>query len=479
MSLRGDVLHSLKWLAAARFAGQLATWAITLVVIRLLTPSDYGLMAIAEVMIGFAALFREMGLYEAMVQKRDLQPREVEQTFGFLIVSNSIIYVLVLALAPLLAQFFHEPRLTNIVRVLGIQFPLAAVGVVQDAMLSRSMNFKRKSFVNLAAMLGNAFTTLGFALSGFGVWALVYGSLAGSVIRPTGLVLAARYWCRPRFSRTGMGHMLRFGGFITSSRLIWYVYSQADVFIIGKLLGKEILGFYTIAMRLASLPMQKVSELLNQVGLAAYSTIQDDMATLRSHFCKGIRILSILSFPVFWGISSVSPDLVPVVLGQRWDRAIIPLQLLSLIMPIRMISHGGSGSLTAIGKPHLGTVNMSISLVIMVPAFYLGTRFGGLFGVSLAWVICYPIVQLLQLRVSLPPLGLKMRQYLQPMAGPAAGSAVMYGSVALVRNVMANTNDVLTLVTMIIVGAVVYMLFMWFLRRSDCQEVLDLLRTRQ
>lgn len=481
MSLRSDVLHSLKWLAGARFAGQLIAWSITLVVIRILKPSDYGLMAIAGMLIGFAALFRELGLYTAMVQKRDLTRRQVEQAFGFLIVVNCILYVVVFATAPLLAGFFDDPRLTDIARVLGIQFPLAAVGVVQDAMLSRRMDFKHKSFVNLAVVLGNGFVTLAFALAGHGVWALVYGSLAGSFIRPAGLVLAARYWCRPRFSRTGMADMLRFGSFVTTTRLIWYVYSQADVFIIGKLLGKETLGFYSVAMELATLPMRKVSELLSQVGLAAYTVVQEDMSALRSHYCKAIRVLSVLSFPVFWGISSISPDLVAVVLGQRWEQAAIPLQLLGLIMPIRMVAHSGSGALSAIGKPQFGTLNVLINLVIMVPAFYLGAVFGGLVGVSLVWLAVYPVARLVQLVVTLPVLGLGLLDYLRPMAGAATGGAVMYLSVMFVRMVLTGRlpDEIVKLIIMVAVGALTYTAFMWFVRRKECLEVIDLVKNRR
>lgn len=478
MSLRNDVLHSLKWLAGARFAGQLIAWVITLVVIRILKPSDYGLMAIAEVLIGFAALFREMGLYSAMVQKRDLTARQVEQAFGLLILSNSAIYLLLFICAPIFAIFFGDPRLTSMVRVLGIQFPLASIGVVQDAMLSRSMNFKRTSFVNLAVVLSNGLTTLAFAMSGAGVWALVYGSLVGAVIRPIGLVLAARHWCRPRFSRVGMADMLRFGGFITASRVLWYVYSQADVFIVGKLLGKEILGFYAIAMRLASLPTQKVAGLLNQVSLAAYASVQQDMDVVRSHLCKAIRILSFLSFPVFWGISGISPELVIAVLGQRWEPAIIPLQLLSLVMPLRLISHGGGTALEAIGKPHIDTLNLFIALVIIPPALFIGAYYWGLVGASLAWVFAYPFLMLIRLRISLPPLGLTSRHYLQAMAGPAAGGAIMYLIVILARKLIVEPflAPLFGLVFLTGTGILTYSAFMWVLQQENCREIIALVR---
>lgn len=479
MSLRNDVLHSLKWMAGARFAGQLIAWVITLVVIRILKPSDYGLMAIAEVLIGFAALFQELGLYTVMVQKRDLTERQIEQAFGFLIVVNSSIYIVVLAIAPLLANFFGDPRLTNIVRVLGIQFPLAAIGVVQDSMLSRSMRFKQKSLANFVILLGNGLTTLTFALAGAGVWALVYGSLAGSLIRPVALSVAARHWCRPRFSRNGMGDMLQFGSFVTASQLLWYVYSRSDVFIIGKLLGKDLLGFYSIAMQLASLPMQKVSEMLNQVGLAAYSSIQHDMSAIRSHILKVIRVLGFISYPVFWGISSISPDLVMVVLGSRWEQAIIPLQLLAVVGPIRMIGHGSGGALTAIGKPHIGTLNLLLALVIMPPAFFVGTYYGGLIGASLAWVIGYPILVLLRMQISLPHLGLTTREYLGAMVGPATGGVAMYLAVILARSTVATLlSPILGMILLMIVGALAYSAFMWVFWRRSCLEVIDLVRRR-
>ncbi len=480
MTLRNDVLHSLKWLAGARLGGQIVAWAITLAVIRILKPSDYGLMAIAEVLIGFAALFQEMGLFSAMVQKRDLTERQVEQAFGFLLVVNCGIYVVVFSIAPLLAGFFNDARLTDIVRVLAIQFPLASVGVVQDAMLNRAMRFKQRSLAGLTYALGNAFTTLAFALAGEGVWALVFGSLAGGVLRPISLSIAARHWCWPRFSRKGMGEMLRFGGFVTASNLMWYVYSRSDVIIIGKILGKELLGFYSIAMQLASLPMQKVSEFLGQVGFAAYSSIQADIPAIRYHYLHALRLISFLSFPIFWGISSVAPELVNLVLGKRWEAAIVPLQLLGVVMPIRMIGHSGGSVLTAIGRPEIGTLNMILALLIMPAAFFLGTWYDGLTGAALAWVIGYPILFVARLRFSLPPLGIQVRQYLAAMIGPAIGGVVMYLAVMVARETLATRLAPLAgMALLIVIGALAYPGFMWMFWRKNLVEAMDLLKRKR
>jgi O-antigen/teichoic acid export membrane protein len=275
-----------------------------------------------------------------------------------------------------------------------------------------------------------------------------------------------------------MEDMLHFGGFITASGFLWYVYSRSDVFIIGKLLGNEILGFYSIAMQLASLPLQKIGETFNQVGLAAYSSIQHDMAAIRFNYLKVIRLLSFVAFPVFWGISSIAPELVAVVLGQRWERAVIPLQLLSLIMPLRMVGHSGS-PLSAIGKPQIGTLNHFISLVVMPPAFFIGAYYGGLAGVSLAWVIAYPILVLIRLRFSMPPLGLTNRDYFGTLAGPAAGGAAMYIIVMLARATVAPLlGPKIGLLFLMGVGVMGYSVFMWLLRRKDCREVIALAKSQ-
>jgi O-antigen/teichoic acid export membrane protein len=234
-------------------------------------------------------------------------------------------------------------------------------------------------------------------------------------------------------------------------------------------------------MQLASLPMQKVSELLDQVGFAAYSSIQYDMSAIRSHFLKAIRVLSFISFPIFWGISSIAPDLVLVVLGKRWELAIVPLQLLALVMPIRMIGHGSGSVLTAIGKPHIGTLNVVFALVIMVPAFFIGIHYGGLVGVALAWVIGYPILVVVRLRFSLPPLGLKSRNYFGAIAGPALGGAIMYLAVMLTRKAIAMTSlrPIFVMGVLVAVGVLVYPTFMWFFQRRNCLEVIDLFRKQK
>lgn len=479
MSLRKDVIHSLGWLGSVRLVGQLIRWSITLVVIHILKPSDYGLMELATGLTGLAGLFSEMGLNTALIQKRDLSDdRLLEQVFGFLLMTNALLCVVVLALGPLFGSFFASQRLRNVIWVLALQFPLTSVGVVQDAWLSRQMRFKQISLVNLAVNLSNSAITLTLALSGAGVWALVFGSLGGQVVLSGGLIVAARRWVRPRFSCKGMAELLRFGGNLTTARILFYLYSKADVVIIGKLLGEQTLGFYAVAMQLASVPLQKTSALLQQVGLAAYSSVQTNPEAIRNHCCKATRALSFVAFPIFWGLSAVAPELVLAVLGNRWQAAIGPLQILSLIMPLRMVSHAVGPALEAIGRPGIITTNLLITFIMMPPAFLVGALYGGLNGVALAWVVAYPAAVLIQLNRSLPALGVKVSEYLSAMQGAALGGLVMYLAVTVVREIVVTPflGPVPALLVLTVVGAATYALVMWFGRQNDCREIIGLIR---
>ena len=391
---------------------------------RILAPADYGLLGMAMIPIGLMHMMDELGMGSALIQKQTLERYIVEQVFALLLVFNGSVYLLLYFSAPAIGVFFEEPQLIPILRVLGLQLPLMSLSVIPDSMLRRKMDFRRKSTVVLISTIGHGLTALGLAAAGFGVWALVLGNLLAVVIRVIGLNIAAAdvYW--PRFRLTGMHGVIGFGGFVTADRLLWYFYAQSDVFIIGKMMGKELLGFYAVAMQLATLPMQKIQGILNEVGFAAFSRIQDDKPRIADYYLKATSMLSVSVFPVFLGISSVAPEIVDILLTEKWAPAVVPLQLLSLIVPLRMISAISTPALLGVGRPDVGVVNLIIACVIMPAAFFIGAHWG-LNGVALAWVVAYPILFLIMRYRTLPVLGVKLSRHLSVLRGPAVSAILM------------------------------------------------------
>ena len=372
MTLREQVLSGLKWTAGAKLGGQIITWGITLMVIRLLSPEDYGLLAMATVFLAFLLMMAEVGLGPALVQKQDVDEVSLRQTFGIVIVVNLSLLVALNLLAPLIARFFEDERLVQILPVLSLQFLIIAITIVPEVQLQRKLEFKNLSLIDLTAAVSSSVLTLLLAFAHYGVWALVCGSLFAGVWKAVAINVMAPFRVLPSFSWRGMRGVLVFGGNITMARLLWFFFTQIDVVIVGKLLGKEMLGLYSIAMHLASLPVQRVSGILNQVAFPVFSRFQHDREKLGDFIIKAMRTLSFIAFPILWGISSIASEIVSLFLGQRWENAILPLQLLSLMMPLRMLNNFLPSVTDALGRPDIGLKNVLLASIVMPISFMIG-----------------------------------------------------------------------------------------------------------
>lgn len=475
MTLRKQVLSGLKWTAGAKLGGQVITWGITLWVMRLLSPGDYGLLAMAMVFVAFLLMMAEAGLGSALVQKEDLDEAQLRQAFGIIIVVNLGLLAVLNLLAPAIATFFEDDRLLPVLRVLSLYFLIIAMGVIPDVLLQRKLEFKKRSLIDLTAAVFSSVLTLALALAHYGVWALVLGSLFGAAWRVGAANLVAPFRLLPNFSLQGMRGLLSFGGKVTMSRLLWFFFTQADVIIVGKLLGKEMLGFYSVAMHLASLPVQRVSAIVNQVAFPVFSRLQEDRENLSGYVIKAIRILSFLAFPVLWGISSTAHEIVLLFLGQKWKDAILPLQLLSMMMPLRMVANFLPTASDALGRPDLGLKNVLVASLIMPAAFLIASQWG-IVGVAVAWVTVYPVVLLFNVRRMLHVMGSGLRELLHAIAPAIISAAGMYAAVWTARWLLGDDISQLTkLLVMIATGMLMYGGLALLLNRQGCREVYGLI----
>lgn len=476
MSLRSKVLSGLFWTGGARLLSQLLTWSITIVVMRLLSPADYGLLAMATVFMSILVMLAEAGLGTALVQALNVDQLKLRRIFGAAILIGVALFVFQFAAAPLIAGFFEEDRLVEIIRVLALQLLLMIFGVIPGALLNRRLDFKRQSLIALASSVCGSLSTLGLALSGYGVWALVYGSLIISLCNTVAFNLVTPFLRWPDFSFKGIRSLIVFGGQLTAARLLWLLYSQADIFIAGRLLGKELLGFYSVSMHLASLPVQKISSVVNQVAFPAFARAQQQPETVPIHILKGIRMLSFFSFPVLWGISAIAPEIVAVLLGPKWAAAVVPLQLLPLVMPITMLSPFLNSAFQGIGRGRVVLMNVFTASLVMPAAFWIGANWG-LLGLSVAWLIGFPLVFLVNLRRMLPLVGLKLSAVLTAIALPASAAAGMYVCVGVARELLTVVLSAPVLMAALIVAGVAgYSIITLAANRGGVREVVDLFR---
>jgi teichuronic acid exporter len=470
-------MSGFRWTAGARLLAQLITWAITLVVIRILTPADYGLLAMATVFLAFLSMVSEFGLGPAVVQSRDVEVATLRKVLGVVLIIHALLTALVFIAAPLVAGFFNEPRLIAIVRALSFQFVLAAFAVVPDALLQRKLDFRRRSLLDLASSIVGGVTTLGLALAGHGVWSLVLGSLASLLCKVLGVNALAPFPHLPSFTGRGLRSLVTFGGHVTATQLLWFIYTQIDVVIAGRWLGKDLVGFYSVAMHVASLPNQRIAGIINQIAFPAFARIQHDLRAVGEHLLAGVRVLCCVAFPLLWGMSAVAPELVSVVLGAKWAPATLPLQILGLVMPVRMVANFVPNAVQGIGRSDILLGNAVFAVVIAPATFLIGVQWG-LVGLSVAWLVWVPVVFVQSMLRSMPALGLRLGALLRAMAPAAAAGVLMYASVAAARWALAPHlgHSPLLLGALVAVGALGYCAASWVLNRAGVRELLGLAR---
>ena len=476
VSLRAQVISGFRWVAGMRLISQVFAWAVTIVVIRLLSPTDYGLLAMATVFIEFFTMIAEFGIGAALVQAPEIDDQTLRKLFGFAIVVNVALFAVMCLTAPMNARFFREPRVVTIVRVLSVQYVLMIFSVVPQAQLARKLNYKGPAVIELSAAITASVTTLVLALAGAGVWALVWGSLAATLCRTVGLNLLSPFARWPVFGFRGTSQLLAFGGNVTATRIMWFFYSQADIIIGGRILGKDLLGLYSVAMHLASLPARKSSAIINQVSFPAFARIQDDRQRYASSFLLAVRSLSFVLFPVLWGMSSVAPEMVSVLLGDKWTSATVPFQLLALIMPIHMFAPFMNTAAQGIGRADIAAKQVFVSSLVMPTAFMVGSHWG-LTGLAMAWLLGFPVVFIVAMRLFLPVIELRVRDLLAAMARPVVASAGMAAGVTLIRIPLESGGSLSVRLTVLVVaGVVTYGALTWFVNKGGLREIVGIIK---
>lgn len=472
---RQAITSSLRWISAAKLSGQLVNWAITFVVLRLLAPSDYGMMAMATVFVSFISMFADMGLGVAVIQSRECSRERLSEIFGAVLLLNITLTVLLALLAGPIAYFYDEPRLAEVLRVLSLQFTIAAFSAMPRAWLQREMRFKAFSAIEVSGALLTGITTLVLAWMGHGVWSLVLGNMIG-IIWPALLanwLAPLKVWPSFRFAESA--EMLKVGRNVTTSRVLWYFISQADVFIVGKLLGKELLGFYSVAIQLSSMPMSKVMSIVNQVALSGFAHIQDDRTAVRQGVLQGVMVIAFVAFPLFWGMSSVAVELVAVVLGDRWQEAVLPLQIIPLVIPLRMIVNYVSTAAQGIGKSEVDVRNTLQGFLIMPPAIFFGAHYG-LVGVCFAWLIVVPYLFIGNVKRLVGVFNVSVYEFYSYLIFPFFLSLCMYVVVFVVRFFLQGSiAGFLLLCILVLVGVTTYLGGFYLIGRERLHNVMRII----
>jgi PST family polysaccharide transporter len=395
-SLKTRTIRGLVWSFLSQGGKQFSQFVITTILARLLSPDDFGLLGMATVFIGLATLFNDLGVSGALIQKGDVEERHLSSAF-WLNVATGIVLMLVLAgSSPLVAAFYSRPRLQNILIVLSLHYPIASLGIIQQTLLTKTMDFKKLAIRDLLAVILSGLAGIFFALSGYGVWSLVLQFLIWSMVQSF-LPWILSPW-RPRFifSLSALKEIFPFSVRLMGSNLVIYLAQNVDYLLVGKFLGSEPLGYYTLAFKLMRYPIQNICQIVNKVMFPALSIIQKDVEKVRSIYLKLVRSVSLLTFPFLFGLFAVAPEFIRVVFGPKWEPAIILLRILIASGIFQsLVTFNGTIYLSQ-GRADIQLKMQVLGAVIVAAAVAAGLTWG-VIGVA----SCYTVQSVLLLQVSL------------------------------------------------------------------------------
>lgn len=371
-----------------RFVLQFAT-QITLA--RLLVPDDFGLVGMVMAVTGFILLFKDLGLSMATVQKDGINHRQVSTLFWINVAASVVLMAVVAGLAPAIAWWYGEPRLTGITMALAGGFLLGGLAVQHVAILRRQMRFRALAAVDVGSQALGFAVGVGAALAGAGYWALVASQLTVAA----GTMLLAWVLCGwiPGRPERGVGTrpLLRFGGGITVFSIVNYIARNLDNVLIGKVWGAAALGQYGRAYGLLMLPLNQVNAPVSGVAIPALSRLQNDPDRFRRYYLGAVRLIALVTMPAVAVAVVLADELVVLILGPQWAEAGRLLAILAIAAWIQPVFNTAGWLFVSLGRTGRMARWGVVSATVIVTAFLVGLPWGAR-GVATAYVVAIYIL---------------------------------------------------------------------------------------
>jgi O-antigen/teichoic acid export membrane protein len=391
MSLKNKVVSGLKWSILAKGITQLFSWFSTFWVIRMLSPEDYGIMALAMTFVLFGNLFSSGGFITAIVKTQEKNYAQASQMFTVSLVVNIIIAFLVVLSAEHISIFYDNPKLEGVLFVMAIASILNSFLIIPSSYIDIDMNFKAKAFCDSAGAIVAAIVALVMAYQGMEFWALVYAYIAQTLVRVILYHVVTKSCYFLTFNFYGGAATLKFAYSNQLNGLLWFGYNQIDNILIGKFLGINVLGIYNVAKDVASLPMMKVAAILNQVGFSAFASLNEDKSAAEYYLTRSLKLIAIFAFPIFLGISSVSEEIILLLIGDKWLEAAPIISVLCFVFPFRMMNTNIQIYVNALNRPKFNVQNTLMMSITLITLMIWATQIS-IFVTALTWFIGFLLI---------------------------------------------------------------------------------------
>lgn len=437
------------------------------VLARLLSPADFGLMGIALLTLAGLRRFSRLGIDSALIQREEDDVDEFLNTaWSMKAVRGVAIAGVAFVLAPYAALFFGEPRTTDIIRVIALAPIVTGLRNPGVMYLRKHLQFHRQFVYKLSGTIVDVAVAIALAFVLQNVWALVYGTLAGRAVRSLVSYLVHGYRPRPGFDRQMAVELFDYGKWILGSGIVLFLFNQGDDAFVGWLLGASALGFYQLAYRFSNAPATEVTHIISSVAFPAYAQVQSDASKLRTGYFRTLRLISLISIPMGAGIVIVAPSFVRAFLGEQWLPMVLAMQLLAFWGVIRSLGATNGPLFRAIGRPDVNTKLQAIQLALLVVLVYPATARWGIAGTALAILASVVVSNPIGFYLALGRVDAGAVDLLRILGYPLVGASTMAIAVFWVATAVPFASPLTEFFALTFAGISVYALLMIFLDRK-------------
>ncbi len=444
------------WVFVLRIVERLFGLARTVVLARLLAPKDFGLFGIALLAISALETFSQTGFQQALIQKNKDIKAYLDTAWTVQAIRGVVLALMLFGIGPYVAEFFDEPMAAALVRLLGLSMLFQGLSNIGVVYFQKELEFHKQFIYQLSGTLVDLVVAIAAALLLRNAWALIFGLLAGNLVRLGVSYLIHPY--RPRLQLEGAKakELYRFGRWILGSTVLVFLTTQGDDIFVGKLLGVTALGLYQMAYGISNMPATEITHVISQVAFPVYSKLQDDLPKLREAYLKVLQVTAFVSMPLAGMIFILAREFAALFLGEKWMPMVPAMQILVLAGLLRAVAGISGYVFQGIGSPKIDTMLQMVRLLVLaVSIFPLTTQFG-ISGASLAVLLSILVSGIGFGYMGIKATGCAIRDFSKAVVLPLMNGLVMV-SVIYIFQITTRTTGILSFILSAVIGTMGYL----------------------
>lgn len=460
ISLKEKAINGMIWSFAERFGYLFLQFITNIVLARLLTPTDFGLIGMMLVFVALSLTLIDGGFGSALIQKKRPSKEDYSTVFIINIVLAIILYIAIAFFSSRIAMFYNQPQLSLLLKIIGVILIIDSFGIIQNNILMKEVNFKMIAKVKVISAFISCSVAIIFALLGFGVWSLIIQYVLNSFIRSSLLWIGSSWRPSVSFSKDSFNELFGFGSKILAARFISELYIHTQALVIGKVFTSADLGFYTQAKQLQQIPVSSLATVVNNVTFPVYSELQYELNKLKEGVQKSIKAIIFINFPLMILLAIVAKPLILFLYSDKWLSSVPYFQLLCLGFGMLLIVHSINLSvLKSVGRSDwvlkLEIVKKLIGIVLLI----IGIKIYGIIGILIALAINSIIEFFLNGFTTGHAIGYGIKNQIVDILPTLLLSVLVGAIVYFVKTIFVHDSGFLSMILVIFIYLTTYLVF--------------------